>query len=64
MGQFPEKETLFFGNGAATTISPINQLFLFLQTGSCLQGRFRPPETGLRDYWGNERAGSTDRKER
>lgn len=29
MGQFPEKETLFFGDGAATTISPINQLLLF-----------------------------------
>ena len=64
MGQFPEKETLFFGDGVATTISPINQLLLFLQTGACLQGRFRRPEAGLRDYWGNERAGSTDRKER
>ena len=28
------------------------------------QGRFRPPEADLRDYWGNERAGSTDQKER
>ncbi len=57
MGQFPEKETLFFGDGAATTISPINQLLLFLQTGACLRAVSDP----LRGVCGTIRAtGWTD----